>query len=242
MVRQARASGALTACIVNTPDSELAKVAEFPLFIGAGLERSVAATKTYTGSLALAALLSSVLGPDTFLRVNDLYAAADAMETALDLDNAVTEAAMHCADMRECVTLARGFNQATAQEAALKLIETCYVGARAYSGADFQHGPIAQIEKGLACLLFAPEGCTFSAMSDLAKQLKARNVSLHCFSQNTLFLALGQTPIPMPGTMPEWVSPLVYIVPAQLFAYRLALERGSDPDVPRGLNKITMTL
>jgi glucosamine--fructose-6-phosphate aminotransferase (isomerizing) len=163
------------------------------------------------------------------------------MDRALLLETAAADAAALCKDMRECVVLARGFNQATALEASLKLVETCYVGARAYSGADFLHGPIAQMEEGLTCLLFAPSGDTLESMLSLAQRLGGISEKIVCFSDNSELLSIGHAGLLAP-TVPEWLSPLVYIIPAQLFACRLALKRGLNPDTPRGLNKVTMTV
>jgi glucosamine--fructose-6-phosphate aminotransferase (isomerizing) len=242
VVQRARESGALTACLVNEADSALAQVAEFVLPVGAGREISVAATKTYTGTLALFALLSIAMGDDQARRLDDLSRAADAMEEALGLDEAITAIAQSQREMRDCVVLGRGYNQATAAEAALKLTETCTLGARAYSGADFQHGPIAQVATGLPCLLFVPEGRAYAPMAELAARLRERHPTLICFTSDTSFLSPSDIPVVLPSGVPEWVSPLPAIVAAQLFAYRLSVERGQDADAPRGLSKVTRTL
>ena len=173
VVKRARETGALTACITNEPDSALAQAAEYPLLIGAGEEVGVAATKTYTGSLALLALLSTALDENHPERLEHLRRAADAMEKALHLDDTVHHLVEKYADMKDCVILGRGYNQATAMELSLKLTETCYVSAKAYSAADFQHGPIAQVVQGYPCLLFAPDGKAFAPMAKLAEKLRA---------------------------------------------------------------------
>jgi glucosamine--fructose-6-phosphate aminotransferase (isomerizing) len=138
--------------------------------------------------------------------------------------------------------LGRGYNHATAEETALKVTETCYVSAQAFSAADFQHGPIAQVADGFPCLLFAPDGKAFAPMVQLAEKLRARHPALICFAHDPTFLARSETAVRIPAPVPEWVSPLVYAVAGQLFSYWLAQARGNDPDAPRGLSKITQTV
>jgi glucosamine--fructose-6-phosphate aminotransferase (isomerizing) len=241
VVRRARESGALTACITNEADSALASVSEFPLLIGAGEEIGVAATKTYTGSLALLALLSTALDDTHPERLEHLRRAADAMEKALGLDNAIKHLVEKYADLSGCVILGRGYNHATATELALKLTETCGIAARAYSAANFQHGPIAQVVRGYPCLLFAPNGKAFTPMAKLAEKLRAQNPALICFAHDAAFLAGSETAVRIPGPVTEWVSPLVYIIAGQLFTYWLCTLKGLDPDSPRGLAKVTQT-
>lgn len=242
VVQRAREAGALTACITNEVDSPLVQAAEYPLFINAGKEKSVAATKTYTGSLALIALLSIALDDTHPERLVHLRRAAEAMEKTLGLDEALHHLVEKYSDMQDCVVVGRGYNHATALEAALKLTETCYVGAKSYSAADFQHGPIALVDSGFPCLMFAPDGKAFPPMVALAEKMRAQHPALIAFAHDPTFLCSGETAVRIPSQIAEWVSPLVYIVAGQLFAYWLAIGKGLDPDSPRGLNKVTKTL
>ena len=240
VVKRARETGALTAAITNDPSSVLAQAAEFPLSIGAGEEFSVAATKTFTGSMALLALLSTALDESHPERLIQLQRAADSMETALGLDDAVRHLVDKYADMSQCIILGRGYNHATADELALKLTETCSLSAQAYSAADFQHGPITQIVSGFPCVLFAPDGKAFAPMAKLAETLRAQHPALICFAHDAAFLAGSETAVRIPAVA-EWVSPLVYIIAGQLFTYWLSVKKGMDPDSPRGLSKVTLT-
>ncbi len=242
VLKRARETGALTACITNEPDSALAQAAEFPLNIGAGEELGIAATKTYTGSLALLALLSCALDDSHPERLEHLRRAADTMQRTLRFDDAIHHLVAKYKEMQNCVILGRGYNQATAQETALKLTETCYISAQSFSGADFLHGPIAQVASGFPCLLFAPDGKAFAPMAKLADKLRAQHPALICFAHDPAFLACSETAVRIPDAVPEWVSPLVYAVAAQLFVYWLAVARGNDPDAPRGLSKVTQTV
>jgi glucosamine--fructose-6-phosphate aminotransferase (isomerizing) len=242
VVRQARESGALTACITNEPDSALAQAAEYPLFIGAGEEIGVAATKTYTGSLALLALLSTALDENHPERLEHLRRAANAMERTLNLDDTLHQLVARYTEMRDCIVLGRGYNHSTADETALKVTETCSLSAQAFSGADFQHGSIAQVTSGFPCLLFAPEGKAFKPMLRLAEMLRDRQSALICFAHDPAFLTISETAVRIPAPVAEWVSPLVYAVAGQLFAYWLSMARGNDPDAPRGISSVTQTM
>jgi len=240
VVKRARETGALTAAITNDPSSVLAQAAEFPLSIGAGEEFSVAATKTFTGSLALLALLSTALDESHPERLIQLQRAADSMEKALGLDDAVRHLVDKYADIAQCIILGRGYNHATAAELALKLTATCALSAQAYSAADFQHGPITQIVSGFPCILFAADGKAFAPMAKLAETLRAQHPALICFAHDAAFLAGSETAGRIPAVA-EWVSPLVYIIAGQLFTYWLSVKKGLDPDSPRGLSKVTLT-
>lgn len=241
VVTKARETGVLTACITNEPASKLAAAAEYPLLIGAAEEISVAATKTYTGSLALLALLSTALDESRPERLEHLRRAANCMERTLGLDDTIHHLVERYAEMQGCVVLGRGFNRATALETALKVTETSCISARGYSSADFQHGPIAQVYSGFPCLLFAPDGKAFAPMVAMADKLRSRHPALISFAHDAAFLAGSETAVRVPGPVAEWVSPLVYAVAGQLFAYWLAVAKGLDPDAPRGLSKVTQT-
>ncbi|MCS7208786.1 MAG: SIS domain-containing protein [Fimbriimonadales bacterium] len=236
----ARANGAFTLAITNDLESPLAQTSDYTLPLHAGAERSVAATKTYIGTLAVIYLLSEALNArhDAPQRLRH---AATLIEQVLQREPHIQEIVDRYRYMRECVALARGINQATAQETALKLIETCYVMCKAYSVADFMHGSFALIEPGFPCLLFAPEGATFATTLESASKLRAGGAETIIFASDADILSLARTPIPMPADIPEPLSPIVYAVAGQLFAYHLALARDLNPDQPRGLQKITQT-
>lgn len=154
--------------------------------------------------------------------------------------SAVGEAARY-RDTTGLVVLGRGFNLATASEVALKVQETTGVMGQAYSSADFLHGPMAILMRGLPVLLTAPGPRAFEdldAVVGLAKQTKA---PLLAISDRPEILGAAEVAMPLPGGTPEWLSPLVAVVPGQLFALGLCLARGMDPDAPRGLSKVTLT-
>jgi glucosamine--fructose-6-phosphate aminotransferase (isomerizing) len=241
VVERARKAGALTACITNDDASPLAQVAEYVLCTPAGPEKSVCATKTYTADLAMIALLSTSLAEDHPERLEYLRRAADTMETMLELDDAIHSLVARYKDITDCVVIGRGFNHSTAFETAMKLTEICYIGAKAFSPADFLHGPVAIVDEGFPVLLIAPDGKAYPAMRDLAKSLRARNPDVIAFAHDLDFLMGSDTAIRIPSAVPEWLSPLVYVVAGQLFAHWLAVVKGLDPDKPRGMKKITQT-
>ncbi len=236
----ARAAGALTAGITNVPDSPLTSVSDFTLLCHAGEERAVAATKTYTTALGLVALLVGQWAGNSEL-LSGLSAVPEQMQAVLGLDATVAAAVERYRYIQECAVLARGLNQATALEAALKMTETSYLVAKPYSGADFLHGPIAMVSEGFPCFLFAPEGRAYPAMVELALKLREREAELIIVAHAPEMLALATKPLAMPLPVNELLSPLLYILPGQLWANHLAIARGQDPDKPRYLTKVTLT-
>ena len=242
VVETGRAYGNLTLAITNAPDSPLAQAADLLLDIHAGPERSVAATKTYTAELAAIALLSAALAQDAAMQAA-LERVPEWMETVLALDATIAQAAQRYRYMEQCVVLGRGYNYATAFEWALKLKELTYIAAEPYSSADFQHGPVAVVAQGYPVLAVAPSGAVLASMRDLLRQLHENlRAELVVISDDPEVLSWAQVPLPLPAEIPEWLTPLIAIVAAQLFTYHLTLAKGYNPEHPRGLQKVTQTL
>jgi glutamine---fructose-6-phosphate transaminase (isomerizing) len=240
VLERCRASGCLTGCISNDRQSPMARVVEHSLYCHAGPERSLPATKTYTTSLAVVYALAALLAGKPEL-LDDLRRVPDLVAAALQRDEQIAASAERYRFMAECVVLARGLNQCSALETALKLSETSYMRAQPYSAADFLHGPIAVIEAGNPCLLFAPSGAGYPSMVEVAGELEKRGAELLIISDREELLARAHCPLPMPPGVPELLTPLVGVVAAQLFAFHLARIKGRDPDNPRGLKKVTHT-
>ena len=231
----------LTLAITNEPKSPLAQAAHFVFDIHAGAEKAVAATKTYTTELMSIAMLSAALSGNK-AHWNELNKVADWMKSALKQDDFIAQAAQRYRYMDQTVVLGRGFNYATAFEWALKLKELTYVKAEPYSSADFQHGPIAMLESGFPVLAVVPKGRVFDSMLQMIKRLR-ENISaeLVVISNDKKALSLAQVPLMIPIDLPEWLSPLVSILPAQLFAYYLTLAKGYNSEQPRSIRKVTET-
>jgi glucosamine--fructose-6-phosphate aminotransferase (isomerizing) len=241
VLQEGKRQGNLTLAITNETDSPLTESADFVLDIEAGPELAVAATKTYTTELMAIAMLSTALAGDA-ARWRELEQAAGWVEEALGQDEIVRGLAQRYRYMQQCVVLGRGYNYSTAFEWALKLKELTYVEAEPYSSADFQHGPVAMVARGFPVMAVLPTGRVFDSMMALLKHLQTDLLAeLVVISNSPEALSLARSPITIPAGVPEWLSPLVGIVPAQLFSYHLTIAKGYDADQPRTISKVTET-
>ncbi len=241
VLEEGKRQGCLTLAITNETKSALARTSDFVLDIQAGSEVAVAATKTYTTELMSIAMLSAALSGN-MKQWRELGKVTGWMKSALKQDEFIAQSAQRYRYIDQAVVLGRGFNYATAFEWALKLKELTYIIAEPYSSADFAHGPIAMIESGYPVFAVAPKGKVFNSMLDMLKRLKKEfSADLVVISNDKRALALAQVPLVIPADVPEWLSPLVSILPAQLFAYHLTLAKGYDTEKPRTIRKITET-
>ncbi len=241
VVEDAAAQGRPTVAITNQADSPLARAAEHTIYLHAGEERSIAATKTYTAQLMALALLAVHMSED-MAHMNDLAQVPAAVSQCLSMDGDMARVAERYRYMGVCVVIGRGYNYATAYEFALKLKELTYVVAEPYSSADFQHGPIAVVADGFPVFVFAPWGIVHDEVRDLSRRLRDKGAELIVFSDSPEMLDLARVPVTLPVTLPEWLTPFTTIVLGQLFTYYLTLTKDYDPDHPRGLTKVTQTL
>lgn len=241
VVEHGRKQGALTLAVTNDPDSPLATAAEMVIDTVAGPETAVAATKTYTTQLTAIAMLSAALSGDSEQR-ECLGTLPEMVMDTLALDAAIQEAATRYRYMTECVVLGRGFNYATAYEWSLKLKELAYVVAGPYSSADFQHGPVALASQGFPIFAVIPGGeIAHDIIRLLTDLVRIQKVELLAISNEPKALELAHTRLGLPDRLPEWLSPIPAIVPAQLLCYHLTKAKGFDTEGPRGLTKVTMT-
>ena len=229
--------GALTIAVTNTADSPLNTVAELSVDVRAGEELAVAATKTYTATLLGLYLLVDAIRGGNGHAASDIGALAQSTldGTAADAD----EAAQRYRFVDRMVTTARGYSLASALEASLKLAETSYLSARAYSGADLLHGPVAAVDSETGVLAVTSRGKGGDAMRDVLKVVHGRGADV---------LAVGSAAADVPAATrlvvaesAEEVAPILEILPIQRLALALSLARGGDPDQPRGLSKVTRT-
>lgn len=237
-VEGARGRGALTVAITNYDTSLLARAAHEAVLLRTGPERSVAATKTYTAQLAaLSLLVAEAAGAR---RLADLHRRLpDLAGQTLALDDRVRRVAAGLRRVEECLVTSRGYNFATAREAALKLKETCYLVAEPLSTADLLHGPIAVVERGFPVVLIAAPGRAFRHLAQIASRLKRRHAHTVVVSHDAGLLRGATDPLAVPVDVDEVLSPHIYVLPLQLLAYHLSRSRGLDPDHPRGLRKVT---
>lgn len=240
VLAEAKRQGALTAVITNTPNSPLADQGEFVIALHADEEKAVAATKTYTTSLTVIAMLSAALAMDESMQTA-LAQLPEAVARTLTMRERVAEVVSRYRYMQHCVVIGRGYNYATAFETALKMKELTYTIVEPYSSADFLHGPLAVIEQGFPVMVIAPTGALIEEMRDFCQTLTTRQAEVVAISDHHAILNLARIPLPLPATVPEWLSPITSIIPGQLFSMYLAHARDFDVDSPRGLKKVTET-
>ncbi len=230
-VAAARRHGATTLAIVNDPASPAAAASEFVLPLGAGTERSIAATKTVVGSLAAGLRLVAELAP-----APDLLAALRRMPARLDRALALDWSAWTAdlAGARAAYVTARGHGFGAAREIALKLAETAQMPAIAYSAAELRHGPRAALSPATPVLALRQSDASAASVDTLIAELRADGVPAHLAGEG--------------GTLP-WLAPdhaacdpVVMLLPAYRAIEAAARHRGLDPDRPRHLSKVTETL
>lgn len=249
VLQRAKDGGAMTIGVTNEAASTLAQMAEYTLVVRAGKEKSVAATKTYTGQLLMVYLLAHALGGA--IHTDDLQRLPRLAEAALRLEDEIRSRAERYRFMRQGVVVGRGLNYSNAFEFALKLMETCYVVAERFSAADLLHGPIAMVEPSFPAFLLTPSGVTWPGMREMITKLAELKAETLVITDraNPEALGSGERVICIPAklahksSLPEDIyTPIPYIIPAQLFAACLAEVKGLDPDRPRTLTKVTQTL
>ena len=238
VLEEAKHAGAFTLAITNESSSAMARIADETLLIHAGREKSVAATKTYTGQMLHFYLLASAVGNKRI----DYHKIPAITSKTLELQSVVEEMVQRYAFMENCVVVGRGMNYGNSYELALKLMETCYVVAERFSSADFFHGPLAIVERRFPVILFAPTGVTKKSNIELLNRLKELNADSLSITNDDEIAGLSSRSIRMPDELDEFLSPIPFIIPAQLFAAHLAEAKGLDPDAPRSLAKVTKTL
>src|SRR5262245_30584585 len=239
VIEEAKRQGAMSIAITNDEDSPLAEAAEFVLPLMAGTELSVPASKTYLASLVVLALMSEAIAhhPDFEKGLADLPAG---LREAIAAEPDVVPLAHEFGGPR-AIVLARGINLCTAEEIALKLTETSYVLARAWSIADFVHGPIAVVEPGFPVLLVGAGGSVSADVDSIAARLSDYGCGVVGLFDAASAPLDKQTSVRIDSGLPEELTPMTLIVLGQLLANQVALVRGVDPDAPRALHKVTRT-
>lgn len=234
-------AGALSVAISNDPESPLAATADHDLQQRAGEEKSVAASKTFTSQMMLLALLvAHWSGDDELLAA--LEAIPSAMTGILNERDAVAHAALRLTHADEAYVLGRGFSFAPAQEVALKMKETSYMGTQAYSTAEFQHGPIAALSERAPVLLLATSDATVESNRLVSARLRELNADLTVVSSDRQLLAGANAVVPLPEGLHPATEAFLLVLVGQLLALHLTVSRGNDPDTPRHLSKVTRTI
>jgi glucosamine--fructose-6-phosphate aminotransferase (isomerizing) len=240
VLAEARRQGRPTLAITNDPQSPLARAAEWVLPLHAGEERAVAATKTYLASLAAVALLSASFD-DGGERMSELLATPEWIAAQVDRSLADAEELDRYRDTGGGSVIARGVNLGTAFEIALKIRELSGAPFEPFSSADLLHGPIAALAPGRPAIVVGPSGRALESLRESIAKLRERGASVIGISDDESLLAASDTPLPLVRAVPEWLSPLLAVIPGQVAAVRLATLRGGDVDHPAGLTKVTLT-
>ena len=245
-LRHARPHVAQVLSVVNVPTSSIARESDVALPIHAGPEIGVASTKAFTAQLQVLAMLAlkaglerGFLSAEAFAaRVAELRMLPGFVAQALDREEEIRRMSEALAQARDVLFLGRGVMYPLALEGALKLKEISYIHAEAYAAGELKHGPIALIDTDLPVIVFAPYDALFDKTVSNMQEVMARQGKVLLISDAQGLAAAGDVPfwLQMP-TVPDFIAPIVYAVPAQLIAYHTALHRGTDVDQPRNLAK-----
>jgi glucosamine--fructose-6-phosphate aminotransferase (isomerizing) len=222
-VVRARAAGALTIAVTNDPASDLATSADVAIPLAAEPELAVAATKTYVNTLATLALLAAHLagrGPE----VSDgIRRASEQLEEVLpSLERAAAGMALPFAYTGRMFVIGRGVEFATAREIALKLLETCRVAAEPLTATDLAHGPVAALDPLFPVWAIASPDATLAPVQEAAARARAMGATLVASGTAAAELEGAAYALPVPTPAPQLLSPLLSVVPGQLFAWALA--------------------
>lgn len=240
VLRSANENGGITIGITNNAESEIALESRFFLNCEAGVEKSVAATKTFTTQMYLMANLAAEWS-DNASMIDEIKQLPEKISQVFEVAGTIESKVERYRFMNECFVLARGINYAVSLEAALKIQETTYVRAKAFATSDFQHGPIAMIERGIPVMIFAPDGPSLKDVTSMIEKLESEQIETIVVSNKNDILDLGTVSFKIPETDNDIISPFFNVIVAQMFACKLALAKGLNPDKPKGLNKVTIT-
>jgi glutamine---fructose-6-phosphate transaminase (isomerizing) len=237
--RAAREAGAITLAVTNNADSPLAEVSEFHIDVLAGPENALPATKTYTAELlALYLLVEGMRGGDG---PEAAAALPELAESVLARREEVRQLAGRYRFADRMVITSRGYGYPTAKEAALKLMETSYIPALSYSGADLLHGPLAMVDNISPVIAVVTDGRGGQALQPVLDRLRDRGADLVVVGPKEQVDAASAGFALPTGSLAEELQPILEIMPLQMLAYEVTIARGQDPDAPRALAKVTRT-
>ena len=237
---EARRQGRPTIALTNAPGSPLGRTADGVVKLEAGAEHAVAATKTYVNSLGAVALLFAATTSDA-TALAELERVPDRLALQVERSWDESRAIEALGDVSGGTVVSRGINYCTSFEIALKIRELSGLLFESYSAADLMHGPVAAIAPRWPVIAVAPSGPARDAMAKAVADVALRGARTVVISDDTELLAKGDVALPLVDGVPEWLTPLVAVVPGQLAALRLAQARGIDLDRPLGLSKVTLT-
>jgi glucosamine--fructose-6-phosphate aminotransferase (isomerizing) len=240
-LERARRSGAFTVAITNDTESALAAAADAVLSLEAGPEQAVAATKTYTNQVAALGLLAAHTAGLGARFTEELRVVAEIMAGLVPaVLERITNVAVSFSFAGRMFVIGRGAEFATAREVALKLLETCRVAAEPLTATDLAHGPVAALDALFPVWAIASDDETLPAVLEATARAREAGATIIASGSaaDAVVGAAYTLPVPVPPT--PLLSPLLSVVPGQLFAWALARTKGLDPDEPRGLSKVTL--
>ena len=245
-VRQAKNRGSHILIITNRPDSTMAREADSLIPVNAGIEVSVAATKSYIAQVIsfylLAIYIAEIKGitPSSELAAikREMILLPQKLEKVLSHKESIQVCARRFANSKDFIFIARGINFPTALEGALKLKEISYINATGYTAGELKHGPIAMLDETMPVLAILIKGKVYDKILSNAEEAKARNARMIALtnSNDEKLKDLFESIIELPEVS-EMLSPVLAIVPLQLLAYYIAEFLGKDVDQPRNLAK-----
>lgn len=252
--RRSRPEGSLqfwSLGVTNQPESSLANVVDYTLPTLAGAEIGVAATKTFLSQLVVFcclalefALRRKALSVQQVMSLLDaLRSLPDQIEALLkEQQDTIQTTAQSFATLNHCIVLGRGVNHAIALEGALKLKETTYIHAEGYAGGEFMHGPIALLDTTIPVIAIAPAGSSYDSMLANAQKAQSNGAPLIGITNATkqAHLVMFDHSLIVPA-IDEALSPFLTVIPLQLLAYTIAVQRGLDVDRPRNITKTLVT-
>lgn len=251
VIKRGNEQGAITIAVTNDPESPMAKEAKFHLCCSAGLESSVAATKTFSAQLFIMLWLSAELSEnkEDLMLLKNLKQEIEKVIPQIDAQT--TKYADKFKDMKSGFVLSRGVTYPIALEATLKLQETCYIQMKGYAGSDFYHGPMAMVNENTPVIIYCAENQGDGEMKNTvrADQIKCieKMISLKApvlLVTNDVLLTgkFGKCNDALLNfSVPEEVCMFAFALFAQMFACKISCAIGNNPDSPRALNKVTIT-
>lgn len=245
-IKQAKAKGSHVLIITNRPDSAMAREADSLIPVSAGIEVSVAATKSYVAQLVSFYLLAMYMAEIkdsmdksvlTSLKA-DLTQLPQKIEQLLSHKEQIQQCAKKYANTKDFIYIARGINYPTALEGALKLKEISYINATGYPAGELKHGPIAMLDESMPVLSILMKGSVYEKLLSNSEEAKARNARMIALtnSKDEKLKDLFECIVEVPDVQ-ELLSPIIAIIPLQLIAYYIAEYLGKDVDQPRNLAK-----
>ncbi len=238
IIEHAKAQNALTVSITNDETSPLALSSDFHLGLSVGLEKSVAATKTFTAQMFLLAHLVASISNNVALKT-ELSQIPELIEKTYLCEDAIHQAALNFTSIQDCYVLGRGYAYAVADEFALKMQETSYLKAMSFATSDFYHGPFALVNKDANFFVIAPNDETITNSKEIIEQIEALGASCLVFTNDKTIEAKAKILLP---ESPKRITVFTLIVAIQMFSMHLSISKGMNPDQPRGLKKVTITV